>query len=80
MSDSGISADRVNLGTFPTPLEPAPRLAAALGLADDHLWIKRDDLVGLGGGGNKTRKLERAIARRCAAEPMRSAPSRTRAT
>jgi 1-aminocyclopropane-1-carboxylate deaminase/D-cysteine desulfhydrase-like pyridoxal-dependent ACC family enzyme len=43
------------LGTFPTPLENAPRLAAALGL--DRLWIKRDDLIGLGGGGNKARKL-----------------------
>ncbi|WP_213007103.1 pyridoxal-phosphate dependent enzyme [Paractinoplanes toevensis] len=38
-----------------TPLENAPRLAAALGL--DRLWIKRDDLIGLGGGGNKARKL-----------------------
>lgn len=43
------------LGAFPTPLESAPRLAAALGL--DELWIKRDDLIGLGGGGNKARKL-----------------------
>ncbi|MGW2486038.1 D-cysteine desulfhydrase family protein [Streptomyces sp. NPDC001606] len=48
----------VPLGTFPTPLEPAPRLAAALGLGPDDLWIKRDDLTGLGGGGNKIRKLE----------------------
>jgi D-cysteine desulfhydrase len=47
---------KVSLGTWPTPLEPAPRLAAALGLAD--LWFKRDDLGGLGAGGNKTRKLE----------------------
>ncbi|MEU6063838.1 pyridoxal-phosphate dependent enzyme [Streptomyces sp. NPDC047082] len=48
----------VELGTFPTPVEPAPRLAAALGLGPDDLWIKRDDLTGLGGGGNKIRKLE----------------------
>ncbi|MER5860932.1 pyridoxal-phosphate dependent enzyme [Streptomyces sp900105245] len=48
----------VPLGTFPTPVEPAPRLAAALGLGPDDLWIKRDDLTGLGGGGNKIRKLE----------------------
>jgi D-cysteine desulfhydrase len=41
-------------------LEPAPRLAASLGL--DHLWIKRDDLVGLGGGGNKVRKLQYTCA------------------
>ncbi|MEV5174296.1 D-cysteine desulfhydrase family protein [Streptomyces flaveolus] len=48
----------VPLGTFPTPLEPAPRLAAALGLGTEDLWVKRDDLTGLGGGGNKIRKLE----------------------
>jgi D-cysteine desulfhydrase len=35
-----------------------PRLARALGLGEDDLWIKRDDLTGLGGGGNKVRKLE----------------------
>ncbi|MCG5449441.1 pyridoxal-phosphate dependent enzyme [Micromonospora hortensis] len=45
----------VPLGTWPTPLEAAPRLAARLGLAE--LWFKRDDLNGLGGGGNKIRKL-----------------------
>jgi D-cysteine desulfhydrase len=49
---------RVRLATWPTPLEPAPRLARALGLAEGDLWLKRDDLVGLGGGGNKVRKLE----------------------
>ncbi|MFF7980980.1 D-cysteine desulfhydrase family protein [Streptomyces sp. NPDC007901] len=49
---------RVTLASWPTPLEPAPRLARALGLGPDDLWIKRDDLIGLGGGGNKVRKLE----------------------
>ncbi|MEU1340209.1 D-cysteine desulfhydrase family protein [Streptomyces sp. NPDC005827] len=49
---------RVTLAAWPTPLEPAPRLARALGLGPDDLWIKRDDLIGLGGGGNKVRKLE----------------------
>jgi D-cysteine desulfhydrase len=49
---------RVALGTWPTPVEPAPRLATALGLDPECLWIKRDDLTGLGGGGNKVRKLE----------------------
>ncbi|MGW7486074.1 D-cysteine desulfhydrase family protein [Streptomyces sp. NPDC054786] len=49
---------RAALGTWPTPLEPAPRLARALGLGTADLWIKRDDLTGLGGGGNKVRKLE----------------------
>ncbi len=53
-----MSHPPVRLGTFPTPLEPAPRLAAALGLGPDDLWVKRDDLAGPGGGGNKVRKLE----------------------
>jgi Pyridoxal-phosphate dependent enzyme len=52
----------VVLGTWPTPLEPAPRLAAAVGLAADALWVKRDDLSGLGGGGNKVRKLQYTCA------------------
>jgi len=59
---TGDSAARISLATFPTPLEPAPRLAAAIGLRPDRLWIKRDDLTGLGGGGNKVRKLERTVA------------------
>jgi D-cysteine desulfhydrase len=49
---------RLLLGTWPTALEPAPRLAAMLGLAPDDLFVKRDDLTGLGAGGNKVRKLE----------------------
>lgn len=49
---------RVSLGTWPTPVEAAPRLAQAIGLGPDDLLIKRDDLTGLGGGGNKIRKLE----------------------
>ncbi len=44
-----------------TPLEPMPRLSAALG-GNVNLWIKRDDLLGLTGGGNKTRKLEYSMA------------------
>jgi D-cysteine desulfhydrase family pyridoxal phosphate-dependent enzyme len=50
--------EKVALSTWPTPLEPMPRLATELGLRADDLWIKRDDLIGLGGGGNKVRKLE----------------------
>src|SRR5689334_18475461 len=55
----------LDLGSFPTPLESAPRLAAALGL--EELWIKRDDLIGLGGGGNKARKLRYTCAAALAA-------------
>ncbi len=40
----------------PTPLEPLRRLSEHLG--GPELWIKRDDLLGLAAGGNKTRKLE----------------------
>lgn len=51
---------RVKLATLPTPLEPMPRLSARLnGL---RLYIKRDDLTGLGLGGNKARKLEFLMA------------------
>lgn len=44
----------------PTPLEPLPRLSEALG--GPEIWIKRDDLLGLAAGGNKTRKLEFLVA------------------
>jgi D-cysteine desulfhydrase family pyridoxal phosphate-dependent enzyme len=47
---------RTKIAHLPTPLAPLPRLSAALG--GPEVWIKRDDLTGLGGGGNKTRKLE----------------------
>ena len=46
---------RARFAHLPTPLEPAPRLSAELGI---DLWIKRDDCTGLAGGGNKTRQLE----------------------
>jgi D-cysteine desulfhydrase len=47
---------RVDLGGYPTPLHPAPRLGEALGLP--NLLLKRDDVHPLGAGGNKLRKLE----------------------
>jgi D-cysteine desulfhydrase len=43
-----------------TPLEKLERLSGRLGGPD--LYIKRDDLLGLAGGGNKTRKLEFLVA------------------
>ena len=52
----------LSLATLPTPVEPAPRLSEALGLDPDDLWVKRDDLLGLGGGGNKVRKLQHTCA------------------
>jgi 1-aminocyclopropane-1-carboxylate deaminase/D-cysteine desulfhydrase-like pyridoxal-dependent ACC family enzyme len=47
----------LDFALLPTPVEPARRLAQALDMDDDALWVKRDDLTGLGGGGNKVRKL-----------------------
>jgi L-cysteate sulfo-lyase len=58
----GEGAGTTSLGTWPTPLEPAPRLSSHLGLRPGDLWVKRDDLTGLGGGGNKVRKLEHLCA------------------
>ncbi|MER7623009.1 pyridoxal-phosphate dependent enzyme [Streptomyces sp. NPDC126503] len=64
--------EKVTLSAWPTPMEAAPRLARAIGLAPDDLWIKRDDLTGLGGGGNKVRKLEWLVADalRCGADTL----------
>ncbi|MBV1893546.1 MAG: pyridoxal-phosphate dependent enzyme [Ilumatobacteraceae bacterium] len=45
--------ERASLATLPTALEAGPVLEGGV-----RLWIKRDDLTGLGGGGNKARKLE----------------------
>lgn len=50
---------RIPLGTFPTPLVRLDRLSASLGI---DLWMKRDDCSGVALGGNKTRKLEYALA------------------
>lgn len=49
-------APRVALALLPTPIHRLRRLEAELG--GPEIWIKRDDLTGLPGGGNKTRKLE----------------------
>jgi D-cysteine desulfhydrase len=44
----------------PTPLHFLPNFTRALG--GPNVWIKRDDLLGLEPGGNKTRKLEFLVA------------------
>ena len=47
----------------PTPVQRLTRLEAALGGSDrPPIYAKRDDLMGIGGGGNKLRKLEFLIA------------------
>ena len=48
--------ERVQLAQLPTPIETLPHLTKLFG--GPQLFIKRDDLTGLGFGGNKTRKLE----------------------
>ena len=58
----------MNLARFPrrhytagkTPIEKLDRLSETLG--GPTIYMKRDDLLGLAGGGNKTRKLEYLVA------------------
>ena len=50
---------RVGLGAFPTPVQRLDNVSALL---NTNVYIKRDDLTGLGLGGNKTRKLEFLLA------------------
>ncbi len=51
---------RRNYTTGQTPIEKLPRFSRAVGGPD--IYIKRDDLLGLTAGGNKTRKLEFLVA------------------
>ncbi|MEY3071320.1 MAG: hypothetical protein RL473_1427, partial [Actinomycetota bacterium] len=53
VTDMWQGQPRVRLATLPTHLERGPVLAG-----QSQLWVKRDDLTGLGMGGNKARKLE----------------------
>jgi D-cysteine desulfhydrase len=48
--------ERIQLAQLPTPIEALPNLSKMLG--GPQLFIKHDDLTGLGFGGNKIRKLE----------------------
>lgn len=51
---------RVQLAQLPTPLHPLKNFSQQFD--GQEIWIKRDDLTGLEGGGNKTRKLEYLVA------------------
>jgi 1-aminocyclopropane-1-carboxylate deaminase/D-cysteine desulfhydrase-like pyridoxal-dependent ACC family enzyme len=53
LTDALDRLPRARLATLPTPLEEGPVLPGGA-----RLWVKRDDLTGLGMGGNKARKLE----------------------
>jgi len=60
----------MNLAKFPrriytpydTPIQPLDKLTAVLGGNGPRIWMKRDDMLGLAMGGNKTRKLEFLMA------------------
>lgn len=69
MSGRLAAFPRVALAALPTPLELRPRLSAAAGV---EVYVKRDDLTGLGVGGNKARKLEYLVAdaRACGADVL----------
>src|SRR6202162_1096335 len=60
LADSLARMPRVALIDAPTPIQPLKRIEEAMGPALNgiKLYVKRDDLMGLGGGGNKLRKLE----------------------
>lgn len=51
--------DRVSIGVFPTPVQKLNNISRLLGT---QVYVKRDDLTGLGLGGNKVRKLEYLLA------------------
>lgn len=58
-AQNSVVAPRFPLAVLPTPLHRARRLEAALGCGP--LLVKRDDLIGFGVAGNKTRPLEYLI-------------------
>jgi len=67
VSDPALLSEKIRaaleprrLGEWPTPLEPAPALAGALGVA--ALGLKREDRAAASGGGNKVRGLEFLLA------------------
>ena len=50
---------KVSLGVFPTPVQKLENISRLL---NTQIYVKRDDLSGLGLGGNKVRKLEYLLA------------------
>ena len=58
-ADKLNSIERISFAEYPTPLEYLPRLSEEYG---HPIYIKRDDGIGPGLGGNKTRKLEYLMA------------------
>ena len=50
---------RIRLAALPTPIQKLENISRLL---DTNIYIKRDDLTGIGLGGNKVRKLEFLLA------------------
>ena len=50
---------KVSLGVFPTPIQRLDNISRELAA---NIYVKRDDLTGIGLGGNKVRKLEYLLA------------------
>ncbi|MBR5641659.1 MAG: D-cysteine desulfhydrase family protein [Firmicutes bacterium] len=50
---------RISLGVLPTPIQKLENISRILGT---NVYIKRDDMTGIGLGGNKVRKLEFLLA------------------
>jgi hypothetical protein len=61
----------------PTPVTAAPRLGEAIGLRAADLFIKRDDLIGVAGGGWRDR-IARDASSAVAGEEQREASTATR--
>ncbi len=59
LSTENKNINKKSLCTFPTPITKLDTISNELGL---NLFFKRDDLTGLGIGGNKLRKLEYLLA------------------
>jgi L-cysteate sulfo-lyase len=61
------SLPRVTLAPHATPIDSLTRLRSALGPSCPALFMKRDDLLSFGMGGNKVRKLQTVLAEAIAA-------------
>lgn len=62
-----LSLPSVPLAPHVTPIDRLARLEAALGPACPRLFMKRDDLLSFGAGGNKVRKMQAVAAEAIAA-------------
>ncbi len=51
---------QLRLANFPTPIQRTEKLGREIDLK--NLWVKRDDLTGIGTSGNKARRLEYTAA------------------